>query len=247
MENAAKALLIAGGILIAIMTLSLVVYAATATKRIEQAQYEKLEAEKLAKFNMEFEAYNKRRLYGLDVITVINKAIEHNTKMEASDINNPYYINIIFKTREDLKNEIYTFTYNIETKEKTKEEYGIEKDKEGRWNSVDKNKVVIEKNVEYNLGTMKANNFVFNSDIKKIFQNGYIEDDTYSINDYKNNTITTYTLYSALTNFKRAVFSCTTFNNINEYGKLIDETVSGVKYDNQTGRIKELIFVQLPY
>ena len=51
MENAAKALLIAGGILLALMTLSLVVYMSTATTRMAEAQDEKKAAEELAAFN----------------------------------------------------------------------------------------------------------------------------------------------------------------------------------------------------
>lgn len=84
MENAAKALVIAGGVLIAIMTLSLFLYGMTSAARIEQAQNEKKATEELAAFNMEYEAYNKQRLYGIDLITVINKAIEHNQKMQVS-------------------------------------------------------------------------------------------------------------------------------------------------------------------
>lgn len=80
MENAAKALLIAGGILLALMTLSLIVYMSTATTRMAQAQEEKKAAEELTAFNMEYEAYNKRLMYGTDMITVYNKAEDSNGK-----------------------------------------------------------------------------------------------------------------------------------------------------------------------
>lgn len=78
MENAAKALLIAGGILLALMTLSLIVYMSTATTRMAEAQDEKKAAEELTAFNMEYEAYNKSVMYGTDIITVVNKAINYN-------------------------------------------------------------------------------------------------------------------------------------------------------------------------
>lgn len=94
MENAAKALVIAGGVLLAIITVSLFVYMTTATSRMAQAQDEKTALEQLVAFNSEYEAYNKRVMYGTDIITVVNKAIVHNEKMLASKKEDPYYINI---------------------------------------------------------------------------------------------------------------------------------------------------------
>ena len=87
MENASKALIIAGGILLALMTLSLVVYMSTYTSRMVDAQDQKKAEEELAAFNTEFEAYNKRVMYGTDIITVCNKAIDYNkTATEKIDI-----------------------------------------------------------------------------------------------------------------------------------------------------------------
>ncbi len=78
MENAAKALLISAGILLALMTLSLIVYVSTATTRLVDAQEKKKAEEELTAFNKEYEAYNKTRMYGTEIITVVNKAIEYN-------------------------------------------------------------------------------------------------------------------------------------------------------------------------
>ena len=80
MENASKALLIAVGILLGIMTLSLLVYVLSATGRMQQAQDERKANEELAAFNNTFEAYHKSRMYGTDVISLINKAIEKNRR-----------------------------------------------------------------------------------------------------------------------------------------------------------------------
>lgn len=252
MENAAKALLIAGGILIAIMTLSLVVYAATATKRIEQAEYEKLQAEKLSKFNMEYEAYNKRRLYGLDVISVINKAIEHNKKMDVSQTSDKYYINIKFITRDEFKNELYKIDNNKGPEDPDSGEKLVSNPdtelgsySETRWINL-KDKANASKTIdtgEHTLGKFQdeGKDFVTNNNFLLMFD-GSMED--LEEDDSTNNI--TYKLYSALTNFKRALFACTTSSNVNPNGILIDETISGVEYDNETGRIKELTFVQLP-
>lgn len=84
MENASKALMIAGGILLAILTLTLVVYMMTAVTSMGDAQDAKTLAQQKTTFNKEYEAYNKRRMYGTDVITVINKAADNNLKGENS-------------------------------------------------------------------------------------------------------------------------------------------------------------------
>lgn len=82
MENAAQALLIAGGILLAILTLSLLVYTFGNASTIFNAQDKENETARLAKWNAEWEAYNKQLLYGTEVLTVVNKAEQNNSEYE---------------------------------------------------------------------------------------------------------------------------------------------------------------------
>ena len=102
MENASKALLIAGGILLAILTLSLVIYMTTVTSSMADAQDAKTKSEQIAAFNREYDSYNKRKMYGTDVITVVNKAINHNKKIGLTEVD-PYYVQIVIETTEDFK------------------------------------------------------------------------------------------------------------------------------------------------
>lgn len=78
MENASKALLIAGGILLAMLVTGLLILLSNNMSTIGQAQEDKLAAEQLAAFNQQYAAYNKKLLYGTEVITVMNKAIQDN-------------------------------------------------------------------------------------------------------------------------------------------------------------------------
>ena len=80
MENASKALLIAGGILIAIIIISMFIMMYNKMTSIKKTQEEKIEMEQIAEFNAQFEAYNKKLMYGADVITLYNKVQEHNKK-----------------------------------------------------------------------------------------------------------------------------------------------------------------------
>lgn len=74
MENSSHALLIAGGILIAVMTLSIFAMLFHNLAKIGEAQALKAEAQELKEWNQQWEAYNKEYLYYEELITLINKA-----------------------------------------------------------------------------------------------------------------------------------------------------------------------------
>ena len=80
MENATKALTMAGGILIAIMVIALVYLLVDNISNSRQTDRELEKAKQVAEFNKDFESYNKKLLRGTDLITVINKAIANNEK-----------------------------------------------------------------------------------------------------------------------------------------------------------------------
>lgn len=229
MENAAKALIIAGGILLAIMTLTLLVYGITSTSRIEQAKAESEKIQEITNFNMEYEAYNKKRMYGIDVISVINKAINHNKAMNAANIGNPYYINIKLITKEEFKSELHIITYDKNTGDTTeKYDQPVSSIPSGsEWDTMRNllnESTFMEKDTQYELLEIHGNN----AKIQKDFRNKF-EGSLNNITKTKEDTLTrkTYIVYSALTNFKKAIFEC-----------------KGTHYNDKTGRIDEIIFEQ---
>lgn len=94
MENASKALLIAGGILIAIIVLTMFIMMFNRISNIQKEQEEQIRIEQVVAFNNEFEAYNKKVMYGTDVITLINKVAENNKKYS---MNNDYKITVVLE------------------------------------------------------------------------------------------------------------------------------------------------------
>ncbi len=114
MENASKALLIAGGVLIAIILIGLLLTGFTIIRSNENANVKAQATKELKEFNQKFEAYNKKALYGTDVITVMKMAIENNEKMETTTSNEQYFINIVL----NLKNT-YATTQKIVNKDGT--------------------------------------------------------------------------------------------------------------------------------
>lgn len=119
MENAAKALTIAGGVLIAIIVIATLWYSFQQWGILPQAKDDnKLTSQEVA-FNKEFESYNKQNIYGTEIITVINKAIANNEKYGiTAELNDPYYVDVKITLVEDVYG--YTKTY---TRTKNSEKY----------------------------------------------------------------------------------------------------------------------------
>ena len=80
MENAAKALLIAGGILIALVIISTGIIVYTRTRDLHEYESAAREEEQVRKFNQEYTAYDKKELRGIEIITITNKAINNNVQ-----------------------------------------------------------------------------------------------------------------------------------------------------------------------
>lgn len=119
MENASHALLIAGGILLGILTLSLFVAMFSNLSIMQNAKEEKIDAKRLAEWNATWEVYDKEYLYGSDVLTVINKALETNDYYvdviligEGSVVENGKLINNA--ARENLKGAMKTRIYTCD-------------------------------------------------------------------------------------------------------------------------------------
>lgn len=80
------------------------------------------EEKEIIAFNNSFDAYNKKVMYGIDIISVLNKAIDNNRTYGIEFYNNPkektmldHYVNIIFTYNENIiegtgKDNIVTFS-----------------------------------------------------------------------------------------------------------------------------------------
>ncbi len=96
MENATKALLIAAGVLIAIMVISALVLMFDRISEVSQTEQDALVAQQLTEFNREYEAFNRRDLWGGQIISVMNKMLDNNNKYATLDEDN-YMMDISVK------------------------------------------------------------------------------------------------------------------------------------------------------
>lgn len=96
MENASKALVIAGSILIGIIVISIFYYAFGRIGYFVGETQENSVQKEIEAFNTSFEAYNKKLMYGIDIISVLNKAIDNNRKYDIENGEQDYYVNVKF-------------------------------------------------------------------------------------------------------------------------------------------------------
>lgn len=101
MENITKALLIAGGILLAIMILSLLaVFGGQMSGYFSQQHKSKIEQQN-AEFNAKFENYNGQTIRGNELISVMNKVVNYNTSIAEMEGYDKIIMSVDFKGYQD--------------------------------------------------------------------------------------------------------------------------------------------------
>lgn len=194
MENASKALLIAGGMLIAMLILSMIISLAISMQDVAESQDKQQLKKQVEQFNKEYLAYNKTKMFGADVITVLNKAIDYNKTLDTNE--EEYKINIILKLKQDFDRTEQIIT------------------QDGKGN-IKEGEIKVLQEGTLKKGTYqifkKENSIEINDDIIKFLN--YKSDD--KIEKKYGTTVTTTFTYSAITSFKTAVFKC---ENV-EYGQ----------------------------
>ena len=107
MENAVKALLIAAGVLIGVMVLSLGITLLDSLSEYSVDTQKQIDANARQKFNEQFTRYIDTNLTIQDVVTAANAAYENNTKnglTESSD--NNYYVIVNMPENNNLEQNI---------------------------------------------------------------------------------------------------------------------------------------------
>ena len=85
MENASKALLIGAGMLIALLVLSALVMMFNSLGLFQSTSNKSKASEQIAEFNMEFEAYNREDVLGIELVSLCNKINDYNAKYQEDE------------------------------------------------------------------------------------------------------------------------------------------------------------------
>lgn len=140
MENASKALIMAGGMLIAIMVASLFVYLFTSYGKYADDMYDKINRRQQTEANNEYTKYEGAKdntIY--DVITVVNKAKDNNKSLDLQSGDRGYIYVGINGINSNLQNaDTTTITNLLQTYAESGTKFGcnVFEDAEGLINKV---------------------------------------------------------------------------------------------------------------
>lgn len=118
-DNVAKLLQIAGGVILGVILLSLVSYFFSSIGILPSIEDERETAEQLSKFNLEYEIYDKKGMYGVDVISCLNKANSNNKKYVAgnsfltgNEYGKDFYVDVYVRLNDYLEENIEYYYFN---------------------------------------------------------------------------------------------------------------------------------------
>ena len=148
MENASKALLIAGGVLVSILVITVFIYMITKISEFRRSNEDLARIENVSEFNKRFTNYQRDDVQGYELLSLIHNVIDYNEQYSTdSTINkdsyNPISLTICLKTADnqdlrknltyDNNNRLFTLdTYKDEIKADNRNtsnsfQYSIEK------------------------------------------------------------------------------------------------------------------------
>lgn len=80
MENASKALLIAGGVILTMLVISVTIFAWSKFSEYFEAKQKLEDIENVAEFNSQFTNYNRDGVSGSEILSLANKVADYNTR-----------------------------------------------------------------------------------------------------------------------------------------------------------------------
>ena len=241
MENVTKALLIAGGILFAVLILTLLVIFYNQLSSYYTEQNNAKMNEQVVEFNNKFENYNGQTIRGNELISVMNKVVDYNRTY--SDIQGAERLTINVDLQGHQKDLLYTGTSSQDTLSSFKkatitnsngndsglnEVAGLSTTLQAKYGLTDTElqKLSSEISVICNTSTNESDIKARDEKLKKILGSKY---STSKLNDYKKAAMQ----YYQLTQFKRAMFECTEMIHSSDSGR-INKITFKVVIENNT-------------
>ena len=105
MENASKALIIAGGMLIAMLIVGLLVWGFGRIRETQQTEVDQESIQEITDFNERFEAYNRTTVRGYQMISLANLVYDTNSRFTEADGYNPVTVTVDGLSSADATNE----------------------------------------------------------------------------------------------------------------------------------------------
>lgn len=221
MENASKALLMAGSVLLSILIISALVLMYTSITELKQTEASSDEEQKLAEYNRKIENFDKNVLYGSEILSLANLIDDYNATQ--SELKGYTKINFTFTVKNGGDNIKGTYTncsklteaYKALEKEVNNWELG---DNDNIPNNNNPYKIILEsvlkktgrrETIEFT-ETAKELSGTINSKLKELLANKYKvkEEELDNVIQKLRNKTTKYTdLKSEITTFKNTKYS----------------------------------------
>ena len=102
MENASKALIMAGSVLLAMLIIGALVFTISTISSMHQTEDSMEDAEKLAEFNRQIQTFNKQTIYGSELISLSNLIDDYNFRQADLKGYEPIKFEVITTTSRDI-------------------------------------------------------------------------------------------------------------------------------------------------
>ena len=103
MENASKALLIAGGVLISILVISTFILGIRKISAFQETQADAKVEQQTLEFNNLYESYNRNNIRGNDIISLMNRIVDYNARKTADGYT---AMHVTFTISSDIREKI---------------------------------------------------------------------------------------------------------------------------------------------
>lgn len=205
MENATKALEIAGSVLLGVLILGLLVFEYRKISNLKKVEEDVKISQQSEDFNKKFEAYN-RNLYGSELLSLANQIQDYNDRYageKTSQYENQGYQKVEVKTTiKTATNKLAAKTYNLSGFLKVYND--LARDIE----NMNKNCKYKNKSISYWANSGKETERIFPDKSNKIYDD---------IAKYKD-------LYNEQLDITRKTFKCTKINYDNKNGRITNMT-----------------------
>ncbi len=232
MENASKALLIAAGIIISLLLISVLVFSFKKISEYQSSNKELADIQNTADFNEQFLQYNREDVKGYELVSLSNRIYDYNIRMSTEGENDEGYNPIEFSINLNGKKDMFVYSdsekyerligrdkYNINIFQSKIVQQAVKLENDYGGSNV---ATKLAKNLD--TFTMKGSDF---DTAKKTF-NAYCKKKTINNqNDLKNELPNIFKCYEYM-QFKNGIFRCDNDNII---------------YDDATGRVKSISFI----
>jgi len=221
MENASKALIIAGSVLIALLVISLLVMFYDNIKEMMNTNEKVDLVEQVTEFNKQYDVYYRNNLHGSDILSLANKVNDYNIREAGEEGYQELTMKITFKSKTDVREngkKLTTVIHKGDTWDSKDLQLLIEDEVFG-WNSIIKE---LETNQIYNEAgkgyTIQYFSGLRRNQLEETFKEGfpgYNKDEIQTLIDK-------YLSYkSALNTLKSKTFKATHFGYDDKTGRVI--------------------------